>query len=1474
MAGVGGKIKIQVNLQEIERLKKEIADVKKQILNLSGSDVQKYLDGLNQKYQDLNKQLQAAGEEAMKMARDIDSLNEKYNQQKSTIEQYENQIISLTEQLKNSSKSVSSPEYQELEKDLHKIESAYEKATQEAENMQQAISQKMGITGNIDKFFDGVEKNSDNFIDAINRQREAIKKMELDYINTREKMTELGKRKNYSPENMAEYEKLKKLMVEIRGDMSLEKKDLSALEKAYKQFIDSRLSGSQKEITLLTQRKQILNEMGKLELAGKSGTEEYKQLEQQLSKVGTAINIVNKNAKALTTAGSAQLAGIIQGVTGLSGAFSAFQGVSSIFVKDNEKLAAIQTKLQAAMAITIGLQQVSNTLHATSSFRINTVTKITQLWSNAQKALNTSMGLSTGLSKAFLSGGIMLLAAGIIYLITQYKEWNKQQNELKTQLSEARASIQEQVVRVKILDEVLKNNNKSYSERNNALKQLKDIMPGYNAYLSKEGKLIEDNTGALQKYVKELLNVEMAKKTIAKLADAQTKLDEFNDSLTESDKLLLNPTKELQEKWDKYGAQDSDRVKRLKKEQAELQTEVDKLSDIAKEYIASDATIYEDFTKGYWEAQQKNAQARLYAMKDFQKGSEEWNQVLAEYNQATIKLKAWDVKPKTDKEIESAADKARKQSQEIADQNEKIKQLVDKQGLERKRQNEDLINQEIQASISSMQSGAEKVRRQKELDNKLEIQALERQKEDYIQKVIQNERELFEAQEELKLKQDKKYVKKIFDPTSVRTDTSLFDSMIGYTQDSQQNKSFEAIDKAWNEYFIKFGNYQQKRVAIVEKYNKEIAEAQTGGNKAALEKEMNNQLDDLDNSVKNSTTLMGQLFADTSQKSVGEIQKIIDKAELLMQYIEAVKDGEGNAMIGGKSVSKDDIKGLGISENTINNLQLSTQELEALRNAINKLKGDLGGKSPFKLFETQIKDAYKSIKEGITSGDSKKIGVGISNIGGAIQGITPELKEFGDSMGQIFGEQTGDDINTIVDLLGNTAQIGQSVGKIMAGDVVGGIKDAVTGIGNIFAMGSEASKRHKEALKVINESVKAQEHAYQLALKLKSLEYEKGDTIFGDDPYGKAINAAREYKDAIEDLKESIKGDGKIKQSGLFALFNKVPQTSDYAALQNIDIVTGHKKTGLFGWGKGKDTYSGLLKVYPDLIDSQGKFNTELAKTILSERKMSDESKATLQRIIDNADAIEEAYSVMKDYLTDIFGDLGNNMTDALVNAFQKGEDAAEAFYDSASGMIQNLVKDMINSAVIAPVIQKATEDAMKVMEDTSLTNEQRMDKLMDIVDNALEQGLAASDTAKDLYDYANKAWKDKTGEDLYKPEDSSQSTTKGGFETMTQDQAGEMNGRLTGIMETNLRSEGYLKTISEWNQPIGDRIDLSSIAMPLNLINESSSRIEQMIEENKSIAINSYYELKDINKNTKELYQMNERLGNIEKNTKGLAPK
>lgn len=237
-------------------------------------------------------------------------------------------------------------------------------------------------------------------------------------------------------------------------------------------------------------------------------------------------------------------------------------------------------------------------------------------------------------------------------------------------------------------------------------------------------------------------------------------------------------------------------------------------------------------------------------------------------------------------------EKQLKQQEGIRSQNDKISEIERKQAIQRKRQAEDMEMEISRSEINAMADGSEKKRMQRELDNRKEIQSLERQKEDMIQAVIQAEKEIFDAQEELKVKENNKYQKKTFDSSKVDTGkiSSIWDTIMENTSKKQLDDKIRDQEVAWNEYLIKFGNYQQKRLAIIEKYDKAIKEAETAGDAAILMKEKANALDDFDNSVKNSTTLMGQLFVDASQKSVNEIQSIIEKAELLMQYLGAVKD--------------------------------------------------------------------------------------------------------------------------------------------------------------------------------------------------------------------------------------------------------------------------------------------------------------------------------------------------------------------------------------------------------------------------------------------------------------------------------------------------------------------------------------------------------------------------------------------------------
>lgn len=148
----------------------------------------------------------------------------------------------------------------------------------------------------------------------------------------------------------------------------------------------------------------------------------------------------------------------------------------------------------------------------------------------------------------------------------------------------------------------------------------------------------------------------------------------------------------------------------------------------------------------------------------------------------------------------------------IVDQQKKISELLNKQATERKRKEQDLENQLTQSRIDAMAEGEAKIHAQRELDNKKEIQDLERQREDYIRTEIELQRKAFDEQESLREKQTNNYKKKTFDASTVKVDTSAFDKIINNTILRQDIYPYQEEMKYWNEYLKEYGTFQQKKL--------------------------------------------------------------------------------------------------------------------------------------------------------------------------------------------------------------------------------------------------------------------------------------------------------------------------------------------------------------------------------------------------------------------------------------------------------------------------------------------------------------------------------------------------------------------------------------------------------------------------------------------------------------------------------------
>ena len=224
--------------------------------------------------------------------------------------------------------------------------------------------------------------------------------------------------------------------------------------------------------------------------------------------------------------------------------------------------------------------------------------------------------------------------------------------------------------------------------------------------------------------------------------------------------------------------------------------------------------------------------------------------------------------------------------------------------------------------------------------------------------------------------------------------------------------------------------------------------------------------------------------------------------------------------------------------------------------------------------------------------------------------------------------------------------------------------------------------------------------------------------------------------------------------------------------------------------------------MYPELIDSAGNLNRELAESILNSRQFADNDKEALQYIIDLYDQAEEAWQDVKDWFEGIFGELGQSLTDALVDAFKNGTDAADAFADTVSEMLENLAEQMIYTVTLAPYLEKAQEEMLDVMKNENLTDEEKFSQYVNILDALTDNVLNQQGMANALMEEYKQKAKEK-GFDLWTDDSSSQSAKSGGFSAMTQDQGTKLEGMFTSGLQ-------HWSSMDERLETVADRMNLA----------------------------------------------------------------
>ena len=1013
-----------------------------------------------------------------------------------------------------------------------------------------------------------------------------------------------------------------------------------------------------------------------------------------------------------------------------------------------------------------------------------------------------------------------------------------------------KSSVNERV-ELDILYSKLKNISLSERERTAAVNEWISKFPQYSNILEGEKVNLGNLESAYRTLSNEIYKNAVARSYVDKLADISIKKDKeeikrLNQKLTvaKAEERLRKQEEEFnkQEK-EGFGTATAKIDARRKVENA--RRDLEKQKGIYNDILTNLQTYENNFldisnhintlnlfpqpkegTYDYWQQQVRNADSALKQIKDtylevLKTGStqgvpkdvvKQYNSLIKQKREAENKLKIYDDKGAGNRNINA-----------LTSQQDKILGLESKYALERRRQAEDLEYQIAQARISAMNDGYQKAKAQRDLDNKKEIQDLQRQKEDAIRAEIDSQKKVFDEQEKLKAKQNKGYKTKTFDASAVDTSniSSAFDSIIGYVSNRQKDDLMREQESAWNEYLIKFGNYQQKRQAIIEKYNNAIETATTAGNAAALEGEKRQYLEQLDEQYGKTTRAMADLFEDASTKSVSAIQDIIDKYETLIKYMSGTD----------KDISITDLEGIGFTDKDIEKIEKGEISIKDVTDAIRGLKDELKGKSPWQAFVSDLEKGIEAIRKG--GNDSKKVGQGITDIGNAVTSFTPALGEFGSNIANIFGVSDSA-ITGITDALGGLGTTAIGVGQIMSGDIVGGAMSAVSGISSVVSafeglFGADYSGY---------ENMKAQ---YETLITIwDELITKKMDYI--DIDYGtEAIKAAEEAEQLVNiqisrqrQLIKQLASSG--ASAGSHSLGYRINDRLSKEDYQRISGLVGQKITAEY-----------------QLWD----LSSEQIEKILSDEKLvsvldtvNKDFVTYLQNIVDYGEQLTEIAQKEKEAITGIgFDEFKNGYADLLSDLDSTNEDFADNFEQH----LQKAIFQSLLANKYKEQIQRLYDSWAEYGKDGITSDEAQALRNM-------QQNLTNSLLAE----------RDKLMQDFGWQSDSAREASQKGIATASQDSVDENNGRLAVM-------QGHTYSINENVNRMANGIDslLNYASSGLSLTTDIE-RTAKAIESQSRDALNHLANIDSYTSNLVDIrqYMYAVKNGIDTLNTKGLTLK
>lgn len=649
----------------------------------------------------------------------------------------------------------------------------------------------------------------------------------------------------------------------------------------------------------------------------------------------------------------------------------------------------------------------------------------------------------------------------------------------------------------------------------------------------------------------------------------------------------------------------------------------------------------------------------------------------------------------------------------------------------------------------------------------------------------------------------------------------------------------EQLD-AWNEYYMKYGTILEKMQATKEYYDRKISLAKDAGTAEALRAEKDAAMAALE-------VEGGDFVNSLISKTKEDIEKLKREIKVALKTLE----DEFNKLPSSDSEQGDDLR------NKIN-------VLRAQLSAINKLD-PVSDEEHSESFEKWQK-LYSTLTkiEGQFNDIGEAAGGAMGEVISTASKITVNSLKMIDSI-KTLAENSAEGIEKTGEVAATTIQKVERASVILA--IIQAALKVIQSIASIFGDTETSMERNIREAQELNEELRVMNERARLNSDIFS-------TIFGHDAFGDyvnnvtaltdAMNAYQATMDKIRNRGEEFEFVGsKGEATGLANLRKRAKEWENlYASIVNMQVQVRHST-----WLRSAK-YKSLKDMLPELFEGNN-VNMQALKEFVEGnsdtfKHLTKENQTYLKELVNNWETYEEAIKAVNDYLNDMFGELGTTLTDALVDSFEQGTNAADAFGEAAGNMLKNLAKQVLYTATIGPEIEKAQKKIDAINRDLSLSDEERYNALAGVVDTMLDDVLAQQKVGQELWERLKQAAEERGLQ--WETEAGGQEATSRGFQAMSQDTGDELNGRFTDIQGKVTDIRGYVM------------MQTQSIIGLLNSIGNIETAIYTSVQVDNELlryAVMTYMEIVEINGNTAvmkaALTEIREDIAAIKRNTSEL---